>query len=233
MKEISFFCPSGVDSDERKNILYVVDQLNVTIINVKFDSLYSWPLPMTHGTFRGIKLDSGTVGQNLYLTIQTISQVFVCNSQDGKVLDIYGTTENSLKQGEFNNPYGITLNNKYIYVCDCGNHRVQILYKNRQTNNEKLFVNQWDNYGNKNIQFRYPYSIYYDIGEEIFYVGDVYNVQLITKWGMCLQKLDSQTYGNMMNQFYYVYGITINEDRLFVCDYDNYRIQIFAKLEIS
>jgi len=63
-------------------------------------------------------------------------------------------------------------------------------------------------------------SIYRDFWENMFYIGDCYAIQLFID-GKCIQRIDSGTNGN------YVYGISIIDDKLYVCDYSHYKIQIF------
>jgi len=70
-------------------------------------------------------------------------------------------------------------------------------------------------------EFTYCFSIYRDLLEEIFYVGDCYSVQLFIKEGKCIQRIDSGTCGN------FVYGICVIYDQLYVCDYSSNLIRVF------
>jgi len=67
----------------------------------------------------------------------------------------------------------------YVYICDCDNHRVQVLMKE---NGE--FKSQWGR-GLKQREelgeFSFPCVIYYDFNEQLFYIGDRYSVQLFEK----------------------------------------------------
>jgi len=163
-----------------------------------------------------------------YLTIDGFHQIFLCNNQDGKVLKKWGTVNSGSKHGEFNYPYGITVNNTYVYVCDCYNHRIQILIKENGN-----FFHQWGKgqSSTKKGQFSYPGSIFYHILEEMFYIGDWYSVQLFTKENICIQRIGDTTTGNKMNQFNYGYGLSVCDDQLYVCDRNNKRIQIFRRIK--
>jgi len=72
-------------------------------------------------------------------------------------------------------------------------------------------------------------SIYYNLLEEIFYIGDRYSVQIFTKDGNCQQRIGDQNSGNKMNQFNRIYGICVMNDQLYVSDYNNKRVQIFRR----
>jgi len=124
----SFYYPSGLDLDESKNLLYVAEKNEITILDLKSNVLRpSWKLPANNGSYRGLKIDNDV----LYLTIEWLHQIFVCNSDDGKVKDTWGNVRLGNGEGEYNYPYGITTNNKYLYVCDSNNNRVQIVDKKK------------------------------------------------------------------------------------------------------
>jgi len=183
-------------------------------------NLSTWKLADLTGNFRGLKID----GIILYLTIEEINQIFLCNPSDGKILNLYGTINRGSQPGEFTYPFGITVNNKYVYICDNENHRIQILNKE----NGK-FSHQWGS-GERSWekgQFMYPYSIYRDLEEDIFYVGDGCSVQLFTKENICLQRIGDTTPGKRRNQFDSVESTCVVYDRLYISDSGNERIQIY------
>jgi len=222
-ENLSFKDPCGIDMDE-KNILYIADENNVTLVNLKLEIISSWKLPQKNTGFGGLKIDNKTV----YLTIAGIHQIFLCQSEDGKVLKKYGTVDKGSKPGEFNRPCGITVNGTYVYICDCSNHRIQILIKENGT-----FSYQWGK-GKESTEkghFSYPRSIYYNVLEEMFYIGDSYSVQLFRKDNTCIQRLGDTTDGNKMNQFYNVWGLSVVNDQLYVSDFNNKRIQIFRRIQ--
>jgi len=207
----------------KNSIFYVADSTSIFGINLNLEILFSWDLPEhSEDTFRGLKLDE-TI---LYLTIDGIHQIFLCNSLDGKVLKRFGNDIESLKPGEFHLPYGITIDCNNIIICDCVNHRVQTV-----TKDEGIFIRQWGkgsastDYGN----FQYPLSIFNDSLEEIFYIGDECSVQLFTRNGICVQRLGDKQ-GNLMYQFTDVDGLCIMDGCLYVSDSENQRIMIFQKI---
>jgi len=105
-----------MDLDEKNSLLYLADRNQITILTLKLEKISSWEYPMktTSSPYRGLKIDEDI----LYLIIYECHQIFLHNSKNGEILNRWGTTNYSKKRGEFNNPFGITVNNKYVYICD-------------------------------------------------------------------------------------------------------------------
>ena len=210
--------PTGMDVDQINDLLYLANRDSMWIQSLSSDQgpRWSWPLPKVSGridaenTFRGIKVNDGV----LYLTIDRMHQVFVCNPQDGSILHRIGTAEPNSTFGAFHYPRGITVNRRYVYVCDSVNHRVQILNQNGQ------YVKQWG-------LFTGPYSICHHLEDDTFFVGDSETVQIFTQEGRCIQRLGNKKVGNGNSQFRLVIGLCVLEDRLFVADYHDSRLHIF------
>jgi len=202
--------PSGIDIEDEK--IYIADNSKITIFNLRFETLSSWPLPTLDNYFRGLKVNDNC----LYLTIYGVHQIYTYNRHDGQLLKIIGSGKEGKEQGQFNCPMGLTVDSKYLYVCDNCNNRIQVLIKF-----EGNFKTQWKQ------NFYYPIAIFNY--ENIFYVGDNYMVQLFTSDGFCIQRLGSKVVGDKMNQFRLAYGICCLGDRLYVSDFTNRRIQIFKR----
>jgi len=124
-------------------LVYIAGVTHVTILNLNLEIISSWKLPALPTpslNFRGLKVENTII----YLTVDGIHQIFLCNTVDGKILNkwgsVYGHIYFGLKHGEFSHPRGLTLNNKYTYICDCFNHRIQILTKEKGH-----FISQWGN----------------------------------------------------------------------------------------
>jgi len=204
--------------------LYIAHQAHITIFNLQLETFFSWKSPVNSSP-RGLKLD----GKNLYLTIYGYHQIFICNSQDGIVLNKWGTEKQSSNKGEFNNPTGLTVDEKYVYICDQTNNRIQVLKKEHG-----IFFTQWGNGQGTNYgQFFFPLCIYHVIGEELFYIGDYYSIQIFRKDGICLQRLGDKKEGKNSNQFDSVGGICVMNDLLYACDHGNRRVQVFRKYSDS
>jgi len=213
-KNSSLSNPCAIDIDQTNSTLYIADKTHITVLNLELQCLSSWTLPKEplYMTFRGLKVD----GHTLYLTIWGYDQIFLCNSQVGSVLKEFGG--NGSQDGEFQCPTGLTVNNKYVYICDYLNDRVQIL-----TKENGIYVSKWGNEkeSTKQGEFYNPHSIYNHVLEDLIYVGDQMSIQIFSKDGVCIQRLGDKT------SFYSVLGICVMDDRLYVSDGSNNRIQIF------
>jgi len=209
-------CPSAIEIDDKKSLIYMVDNTRVNILNLKFETITQWNLPAESAItlFRGIKIH----GEQLFLTIGGIHQIFICDSKDGKLASVWGPVNGGSKGGEFFDPMGITLNNKNLYVCDQYNYRIQILTKENGN-----FVTQWGEKGLEPLQFDLPYSIYYCVLSETIYVGDNHSVQIYTRNGICRQRLG----GSKECELNWVYGMCVFNDQLYVCDRNHHRVQVF------
>jgi len=226
----SIKAPSAIDVDYFKSLLYIAGKHDVTLLDLNNDTVVSsWNLPVnTIWKFRGIKID----GSIIYLTLRSPNIVFLCDSNNGKVLKKFGNENEeqlSSKQGEFNQPCGVTVNIKYLYICDNQNHRIQVLTKDKG-----IFKTQWGQTKQEERGkggFYLPYCIFYDEkNEKIFYIGDRFSVSLWMTDGECFQRLGDQQAGRKMYQFDAVFGTCkTDDDRLFVSDFENNRIQIFRR----
>ena len=88
-------------------------------------------------------------------------------SPNGKLLAKAGTKfKKGREQGEFNRPKGIAVaSNGYIFVCDCDNHRIQILTTD-------LSIVGQAYYGAWPVQLHYPYDIAFDSNDNIYVVDN-------------------------------------------------------------
>jgi len=218
MKKISspITYPTAIEIEKNKSLIYIVDMNDLYIFNLNLEKISSWKLPAKRGWgFRGIQIE----GPNLYLTIQSCNQIFICSQRDGKVISTWGKEKESSNQGEFWGPRGISLENKYIYICDFKNSRIQILSKDNG-----VFIQEWAKSGKALGQFSLPNCIYYALDEH-FYIGDLWSVQLFDKNGSCEQRLEKGTVNMGLNE---VRGICIINDQLYIVD-SKKRIQIFRR----
>jgi len=200
--------PFAVDIDTDK--LYVATEENVTILNFQLEIISRWPLPRkAEFLSRGIKVDNKV----FYLTLANFHEIFICNTENGELITTWGKSEPN--KIEFECPRGVTVDNTMVYICDSGNHRIQVLTKGQGN-----YVTHWGG----NEEFTNPLSIFNDIYNQIFYIGDYYCLHLYTKDGICRQVIGKS--------FDYVRGTSYLNDCLFVSDYGNRKIHIFKqKLE--
>jgi len=121
----------------------------------------------------------------------------------------------SEKNGEFNQPAGITVNTNSLYICDSTNNRIQVIDKE----NGK-FIHLWDH---GEISIYDPRSIL--LNEELLYVGDNGGIQVFTKWGQFIQLFGR--HGSGPGEFTVVTSVCIVNDKLFCIDHANHRIQVW------
>jgi len=219
--------PTGMDIDISKSVLYIADYYHVTLLSLQtYTILSKWKIPrpaIKIYAYRGIKVDNN----NTYLTSDGIHQIFMCNSNNGKVLNTFGTVFSGSKAGTFNYPREMAVNLNYLYICDRRNDRVQILKKETG-----LFIGQWGNPQNKKYlkkkEFKFPDAIYYDELENLFYIGDDFSVQIWTAdfGGQCIQRIGNQN----MKQFDLVSSICRINDHLYVNDFRTMQVQIFRRM---
>jgi len=220
IEKTSFQSPCGIDYNLDKNLLFIADKNNMTTLTFKLDIISSWRLPSDSGVLRGLKFNNDI----LYLTTYGVHNIFLCH-QDGRLFQKWGSQVGSSNELYYN-PSGLTVNNKYVYICDSTNRRIKIV---RKDNGQ--FINKWGNIdgvaSTKIGEFKEPFIIYHHVSEDIFYVGDYYSCQLFLSDGSCLQRIGDIEQGRMMNQFDEVWGISIYDNQLFINDSYNHRIQIF------
>jgi len=216
----SLNAPSGIDIDEKNSLVYVADCAHVTILNLNLEILTSWKLPASSAAiYRGIKIDN-TI---LYLTFFFLHEIYLCNSSDGKLLQKWGSELPSSKQGKFSYPYGITTDHESVIICDSFNHRIQFLKKETG-----MFKIQWGGIDENRTKFNYPYSILNDL-DGMIYICDEKYIQIFFKDnGILYQRLGNEESGR--NE---ICGICTVNDRLYVCDKRNNRIQIFRPKKIT
>jgi len=209
----SFPSPTAVDFSQMNSLLYLADKSNVTLLNLNLETITSWPIPVETKHTSALKVDDKV----LYLTMSSVEQIYVCQYLDGKVLQTYGKEKGGSLPGEFQTPCGLTCDLQNLYICDQKNHRIQILEK--MTGNWRR---QWgSNQGTDLDQFNFPKSIYLDIVEEIFYIGDSKYVRLFTSDGTLIDHMDYPK-GS-------IFGICKLNENLFICENYNGRLQIYDR----
>jgi len=114
-------------------------------------------------------------------------------------------------------PRGITIHNTFLYICDQKNHRIIVLDKK---NGE--YQTEWGNKGQLLGQFYLPSAI--KIKEEIFYVCDLYSIQLHDKEGKCLERIEKWANETLKN----IYGISFLHKNVVISDAGNLRIRVFS-----
>ena len=203
-----------------KDRLFVVegwDRPQLLIIDSsKNHILRQWDLPINE-TYWYFKVDH----DRIYLTSDNQQQIYVY-SLTGKEITRFGQSEASQKAEEFNYPRGVTVDEKYLYLCDYFNHRIQVLDK---TNGH--FIRQWGRYGDKSGELYCPEYLCLD--GELLYVSDRFRVQVFSKTGDFIHYLGSGVRGSSEGEFMSPASICVVGERVYVADWGNKRIQVFWK----
>jgi len=213
---IIFFLNYPSDINFYQNKFYIVDKKNVSICNLQLQRLSSFPLPEL-----GPHIPHLTVDNNLIYVTGYRNQVCIYMS-DGTIQNTMGSIDASSAQGEFNNPCGLTVNDNTLYICDSRNHRIETFFTQ-----DDSFVREWGRYGSEKGQFKLPYIIY--CCEDIVYVGDNLSVQLFTSEGLFIQRIGNFEEGDEEGEFNDVCGVCVVNDKLYVSDHRNTRIQVFER----
>ena len=126
-------------------------------------------------------------------------------SKKGKLMKVVG--QKGTQPGEFSDPSLIKAINNTLYVCDRGNHRVQIL------NTELEYVNSFGCYGDEDGQFNRPNDIAQDRAGNL-YVADVRNnrVQVFHRKGQFLCAFSRK--GAASKNLHFPCGICVGSDQL-------------------
>ena len=129
---------------------------------------------------KGIAIDDM---DNVYVSNRHKLQKFTSN---GELIKCIG--QKGRKEGEFNDPRGVTLYDNQVYVCDCYNHRIQVFDLNLN------FVRSIGSRGKGRGEFNKPYDVKLDNAGNIIYVAEYINcrVQVLDNSGHFIRTLGDE-----------------------------------------
>jgi len=104
---------------------------------------------------------------------------------------------------------------KNLYICDCYNHRIQVINKENG-----IFIRQWKG---KERFLEYPRAIL--LYANLLYVGDLNGIQIYTKDSDCIQIFGSK--GSGKEEFQGVRGLCMRKEKLYIVDCLKKRIQVW------
>jgi tripartite motif-containing protein 71 len=126
--------------------------------------------------------------------------------------------------GEFNCPSGICYESGHLYITDNRNHRVQVFF----CINGK-YVRAFGSCGNGKGQFSFPHSICASNGYISVTDSGNHRVQVFHYAASHQPCTYFQTFGRMgseLGRFSSPFGICFDAGWLYVCDYQNCRVQV-------
>lgn len=140
-----FNYPTAVAVADRDGTIYVADQLNSRVVALSAGGKVKWILGRTAradapGFFalpRGIALDAKG---RLYVSDTFLHRIVVLNG-DGGLISVFG--ERGPKEGRFDFPEGLAVNDRGLYVADRENNRVQVLAIRRFPRPSKQLRRRW------------------------------------------------------------------------------------------
>ena len=149
---------------------------------------------------------------NVYVSSQYKLQKF---TSGGEFIDHVGCDKSGSGEAEFDDPYGITLHNNQLYVCDCNNHRIQVFGLDLK------FIRSIGSYGKGRGEFRKPYDVKFDDDHNMYVAEwDGGRVQVLDKNGKFIRFFDENTTLDKPSALHiidkYVYVSDWNDDRILV-----------------
>jgi len=212
-----WFTKKAFAMDIVNNELYLLDDSKCWILDIKLNAIIGdWDLPKEkEGSVGGwyLKVDQK---ENFYFTSYRYTNHVYLYNKLGKEIKKFGKKEKSSLEGEFSNPWGLTVNEKILYVCDCSNNRVQLLDKENGNYISRL----------PDVQrlFDRPRSILLHFN--LIYVVDWSGIQVFTSHdNTCIQTFGKCGEGE--GEFQGVSGLCLVNDKLFVADQINGRILVW------
>ena len=147
----------------------------------------------------GIAIDNA---DNIYVSSEHKLQKF---TSSGELIKCVG--QKGSKEGEFNDPRGVTLYDSQVYVCDSKNHRIQVF------DLDLNFIRSIGSYGEGRGEFSDPFDVKFDSGGNM-YVAEFRNtrVQVMDINGRFIRafgqegkgKLKAPSALHMINKYVYV-----------------------------
>ncbi|MEN3043719.1 MAG: 6-bladed beta-propeller [Candidatus Hydrothermales bacterium] len=219
-RNFRFIRPTGIAFSEAKNMIYVADPGAGVVFGIKFPE-FEGSLIIKKGLYKPVNLTVDDYRNRLYVIDDSIMAIQVFNL-DGQFLYTLGKKGN--KPGEFLYPRGINIDRDgNVYVCEWGNFRVQIL------NTKGEVISVFGKSGNAPGFFVRPKGIAVDDKGFIF-VTDAFlhRIQIFDKYGNVY--LGIEGIGWDPGQFRLPAGIFVRNNKVYVVEQMNSRIQIFSTL---
>ena len=159
---------------------------------------------------KGIAIDDI---DNIYVSSSHKLQKFTSN---GEIIKCIG--KEGGKEGEFNDPRGVTLHDNQVYVCDSDNHRIQVFDLNLK------FVRSIGSRGKGSGEFNTPYDVKLDTAGNI-YVADFWNsrVQVLDNSGHFIRTLGDEGERKLSQPS----GLHIADKYVYISDWGSHCIVVY------
>ena len=158
----------------------------------------------------GIAIDDA---DNIYVSSHHKMQKF---TSSGELIKCVG--QRGSKEGEFDDPRGVTLYDNQVYVCDSNNHRIQVF------DLDLTFIRSTGSYGEGSFEFNAPFDVKFDSGGNM-YVAEFSNtrVQVMDINGRYIQAFGQEKKGKLSGPS----AVHIVDRYVYVSDYSGHCIVVY------
>lgn len=179
-------------------------------------------------------------GDKIYVVDMSNHRIQIFHKNTFKFLAKFGCY--GINDGQFNMPTYIAIDQDEIYIADTYNHRIQIFnlrfftFMHCIPEHTFNFLSKFGCQGENNDQFQHPHKIVIDCDK--IYVADIFNhrIQVFDKYEFTfLAKFGRYDKNNGKNngQFNHPYGLAIDDNKIYIADTCNDRIQVFDKDKLT
>ena len=159
---------------------------------------------------QGIAVDDT---DNIYVSSKHKLQKF---TGSGKLIKCIGW-EGS-KEGEFNDPRGVTIHSNQVYVCDADNHRIQVF------DLELNYIRSIGSHGSGRGEFNRPLDVAFDTAGNMYIVEfDNSRVQVMDSSGQFVGMFDQEGEGKLSHPT----ALHIADKYVYVSDWSSHRIAVY------
>jgi DNA-binding beta-propeller fold protein YncE len=200
--------------------VYVTDSVKGRVICLNSAGRKQWAI----GAEAGLQRPTGIVaaGDRLHV-VDTLGHRVVTLSPEGRVVGSFGSR--GAEPGQFNYPTNIARDRAgRLYVTDSMNFRVQIL------TSEGRYISGFGQLGDGSGDFNRPKGVAVDSEGHIYIVEGLHDVvQIFDREGRFLLSFAGPGHGD--GELWLATGIAIADDRIYVSDSSNHRVQVFEYLK--
>ena len=159
---------------------------------------------------RGIAVD---VTDNIYVSSQHKLQKF---TSSGELIKCIG--QSGSKEGEFDDPRGVTIHSNQVYICDRGNHRIQVF------DLDLKFIRSIGSHGSGRGKFNHPHDVAFNTPGNMYVIEfDNYRVQVMDSSGQFIRMFGQEGEGKLSGPT----AVHIADKYVYVSDRSNHRIAVY------
>ena len=219
VREIRNIDPCYIAINSSEEIIVSDNNEDIVILNKKGARLRS--ISKSKYGFRSVWGVAVDKDDNIHVSDMNMSSNCVYKfDKSGELLIRFGKKGSG--PGEFSVPRGVAVAGDRVFVCDCDNHRVQVLTTELES------VKQFGSRGTGDGQFKGPESIAVD-SEGMLYVSDrgKDRVQVFTRDGQFVRSFGKK--GSGQGELNHPRGVCVDADYVYVTNYSNNRVSVFTR----